>query len=402
MKGVVFKENRTVAVEDTENPRIRDVRDAILRVTSTAICGSDLHMYEGRTAAGPGCVFGHEIMGVIEDIGPGVTSIRQGDRVVLPFNISCGYCFNCTRGYPNACLITNAKQPGAAYGYANMGPYKGGQAEMVRVPFADYNCIKLPGTPGDAFEEDFLMLADIFPTGYFATELANVGAGSTVAIYGAGPVGLLAAHSCMIKGASLIFVIDHSETRLRTAQKLGAIPINFRLGDPARQIIEFRRNNPLIMGSFLPGEEKMIGVMCGIDAVGYQARSFEDPSREDPTLILNQLAEVVNATGSIGIVGVFARQDPGGVDEFAKNGQIRIPLGKLFEKGISIGMGQTPVKKYALYLRDLIVAGQAKPSQIITHRLPLDQAPEAYRRFDQRGVGEGEEYTKVVLRPGRS
>lgn len=400
MKGVVYKEKHAVEVRDIAEPQIKDPRDAILRITSAAICGSDLHMYDGRTNIGSGCVFGHENMGVLEEVGEGVTSFKKGDRVVVPFNISCGYCFNCVRGFTSACLTTNTKNPGAAYGYANMGPYAGGQAEFLRVPYADFNCIKLPGQPGDEFEEDFLMLADIFPTGFHATELAMVQAGSTVAIYGAGPVGLLAAHSAIIKGAAQVFVVDQSEPRLKIAEEFGAIAINFRDGDPARQIKEHRVKNPLIRGSVLPGEEKMAGVMCGIDAVGYQARSYENPEVEDPMAIINQLMEVVNATGSIALIGVFPRMDPGGVDKQAKDGTYNLPLGKLWEKGIQVGMGQTPVKKYSLFLRDLIIAGQAKPSKIISHRLPVEEAPEAYRMFDQRGVGEGKEYTKVVLKPG--
>src|SRR5262249_51863221 len=148
-----------------------------------------------------GTVFGHEIMGIIEETGPAVCSLEPGDRVVLPFNISCGFCFNCARGLTSACLTMNAERPGAAYGFAGMGPYRGGQAEMVRVPYADFNALKLPGAEGDEFEDDFLMLADIFPTGYHACEMARVKPGSSVAIFGAGPVGLLSAHSALIKGA---------------------------------------------------------------------------------------------------------------------------------------------------------------------------------------------------------
>lgn len=402
MKGVVYKDKFTVEVRDIAEPKIKDPRDAILRITSAAICGSDLHMYDGRTNIGSGCVFGHENMGVLEEIGEGVMSLKKGDRVVVPFNISCGYCFNCLRGFTSACLTTNAKNPGAAYGYANMGPYPGGQAEYLRVPFADFNCIKLPGEPGDEFEEDFLMLADIFPTGYHATELAMVVPGGTVAIYGAGPVGLLAAHSAILKGAAQVFVVDQSEPRLKIAEEFGAIPINFREGDPVKQIMGYRVKNPLIRGYLLPGEEKLAGVMSGIDAVGYQARSLKDPEKEDPMAVLKQLAEVVNATGAIGIVGVYPRMDPGGVDELAKTGNYCLPLGWMFEKGIQVGMGQTPVKKYANLLRDLIVSGRAKPSRIISHRVPLDQAPEAYRLFDHRGIGEGRDVTKVVLKPGLS
>lgn len=400
MKAMVYKGQHQVAVEEVEDPTIEDSRDAILRVTSTAICGSDLHMYDGRTEMKKNSIFGHEIMGVIEEVGDAVTSIREGDRVVLPFNISCGFCFNCTRGYTNACLTTNPEGIGAAYGYAGMGPYRGGQAEFVRVPFADFNCLKLPGIPGDEFEEDFLMLADIFPTGYHACELANVQPGDSVAIFGAGPVGLLAAHSAFIRGASQVFVIDQSSERLAIAEKLGAIAINFTEGDPVEQIIEQRKSHPLIMDSFRPGEEKMIGVMCGIDAVGYQARSIEHPDEaEDSTAVIKQLVRLVNPTGHIGVVGVYTPKDPGAPNAKAKKGIFDLPWGDIFQKGLTIGTGQTPVKKYNAFLRDLIIAGRAKPSLIISHEVELDRVTEAYRLFDWRGVGEGSEYTKIILKP---
>jgi glutathione-independent formaldehyde dehydrogenase len=400
MKAMVYKDRHQVSLEEVEDPRLEDPRDAILRVTSTAICGSDLHMYDGRTNMPKNSVFGHEIMGVIEEVGEAVTSIQVGDRVVLPFNIACGFCFNCTRGYTSACLTTNPDGVGAAYGYADMGPYRGGQAEFVRVPFADFNCVKLPGTPGDEFEEDFLMLADIFPTGYHGCELANVQPGSTVAIFGAGPVGLLAAHSAFIRGASQVFVIDQSEERLEIAKQLGAIPINFRDGDPVDQIFDIRQSDPLIAESLRPGEEKMPGVMCGIDAVGYQARSIHDPDgQEDPAAILKQLIRVVNPTGHIGVVGVYMPQDDEAVDDLAQQGILKFSFGEVFHKGLTIGTGQTPVKKYVHHLRDLIIAGQAKPSLIISHSVELEHVSEAYRLFDWRGVGEGSDYTKIILKP---
>jgi len=197
MKSIVYEGVHKVAVSNQPKPKLKSPTDAILRVTTTGICGSDLHIYDGRTALDKGTVVGHEIMGVIDEVGEAVPSIKTGDRVVLPFNISCGFCLNCHRGDTHACLTTNPDTAGAAYGYAGMGPYKGGQAEFVLVPYADFNCLKLPGTPGDEWEDDFLLLSDVFPTGYHATELAHVSPGKTVAIFGAGPVGcwLLTARS---------------------------------------------------------------------------------------------------------------------------------------------------------------------------------------------------------------
>lgn len=367
----------------------------VVRVSSAGICGSDLHMYDGRTAAQPGTVFGHENLGVVEEVGSAVASIREGDRVVLPFNVACGTCFNCSRGFTNACLTVNPEAASGGYGYVGMGPYRGGQAEKLRVPFADANCIKLPGTPGDGLEDDFLLLSDVFPTGYHGTELAGVQPGSTVAVFGAGPVGLLAAYSAMIRGAAEVYVVDFVSERLQKAQQIGAIAIDGTKGDPVEQIKDLRRRNPMITGAMRPGEDKMIGVMCGIDAVGYQARGEADPSREQPTQVLDDLARLVNPTGKVGVVGVYLPHDPGAGSEAGRQGRYELPFGQFWEKGIEVGTGQTPVKKYSLFLRDLIIAGRAKPSFIVSHRPPLEAAPEAYSKFDRRVEG----YTKVILKP---
>ncbi|BDG04467.1 glutathione-independent formaldehyde dehydrogenase [Anaeromyxobacter oryzae] len=395
MRAVVWKGPGKVSVDQVEDPRIESATDVLVRISTAGICGSDLHMYEGRTSAEPGVVLGHENMGVIEEVGSAVQQLRKGDRVVLPFNVCCGTCFNCSRGYTNACLVTNDEAAGAAYGYVGMGPYRGGQAELLRVPWGEANCIKLPGKPGDELEDDFLLLSDIFPTGYHAAEMANVQPGSTVAIFGAGPVGLLAAYSSMLRGAAEVYVVDAVPERLERAQKIGAVAVDFRKGPPAQQIRDLRLKNPLVRGAMRKGEEKMAGVMCGIDAVGYQAKDFEDPSKEQPTSVTEQLAEIVNPTGALGIIGVFLPEDPGGKDKAAKQGEYRLPWGALWEKGIRVGMGQTPVKSYSLALRDLIIAGRAKPSFIVSRRIPLSEAPDAYAKFDRREPG----YTKVLIKP---
>lgn len=399
MKAVVYKGKNKVAVEDVPNPKIEDPGDAIIRVTTAAICGSDLHMYEERSAAEPGTVFGHENMGVVDEIGSGIRSIRKGDRVVLPFNISCGFCFNCSRGFTNACLTANPKGTTAGYGYAEMGPYKGGQAEYLRVPFADFNCLKLPGTPGDEWEDDFVLLADIFPTSWHSTELANVKSGDTVAIFGAGPVGLLAAYSAVLKSAAEVYVVDRAPERLRRAESIGAIAIDFTKGDPVEQIKERRKSNHRTQSALRPEERKMEGVNCAVDAVGYQAHSGDNPDREDPMQTIRWISQIINPTGSVGLIGVYFSNDPGGVDKHARKGEFLFPLGEFWEKGVTIGQGQCPVKRYNEYLRDIIIAGRAKPSFIVSHRLPLSKAVEAYDKFDRRGVGDGTEWTKVVLKP---
>lgn len=399
MKAVVYTDERKVEVQDVENPKIEDPRDIVLRVTSTAICGSDLHMYDGHSTMARGRVFGHEIMGVIEEAGAAVTSLVKGDRVVLPFNISCGFCHNCVVGNTSACLMTNPEKAGGSYGYAEMGPHKGGQAEMVRVPHGEFNCIKLPGKPHDELEEDFLLISDIFPTGYHGTELACVEPGSTVAIYGAGPVGLLAAHSALIKGAAEVYVVDRSKVRLAKAAEIGATPMDFTEGDPADQIKNKRRSNQLIVDSYRPGEfEKMPGVMCGIDAVGYQALDFDNPDKNNTLAVLDNLAEVVNPGGHIGVVGVYPKMDPKNEDKMIKIGKYPFAYGKMWDKGISIAGSQTPVKKYASHLKNLVISRKAKPSIIVSHRIDIAEAPDAYKKFDKRGMDEGEDYTKIVIK----
>lgn len=376
MKAVVYKEPYSVAVEDVADPRIEDPTDVIVQVTTAAICGSDLHMYEGRTAAEPGIVFGHENMGVVVEVGSGVASVRKGDRVVLPFNVACGFCKNCLANLTGFCLTVNKGFAGGAYGYVSMGPYRGGQAEYLRVPFADFNCLQLP--KGKEHEDDFALLADVFPTGYHATALAQVGPGESVVVFGAGPVGLMAAYSAVIKGAAKVFVVDKVKGRLELAAKLGAIPVDLADGDAADQVKE------------ATGGE---GADKGIDAVGYQATAGEGD--EQPAIVLNSLVEAVRATGMLGVVGLYVPQDPGGPTEHARNGQLLFAMGKFFEKGLRMGTGQANVKSYNRQLRDLIVAGKATPSTVVSHRLPLREAPDAYERFDRRETG----WTKVLLQP---
>jgi glutathione-independent formaldehyde dehydrogenase len=359
------------------DPRLRHPNDVIVRITSTAICGSDLHMYEGRTAAPPGLVFGHENLGIIEETGAGVTSLRQGDRVVMPFNVACGFCRNCVKGFTGFCLTVNPGFAGGAYGYVAMGPYPGGQAEKLRVPYADFNCLKLPS--GHENELDFVMLADIFPTGYHGCELADVAPGETVAVYGAGPVGLMAGYSALLRGAQKVFIVDRVPERLQKAKDIGASPIDFTERDAAGEIKE------------QTGGE---GADKGVDAVGYQARAGKG-DREEPAVVLNALIDTVRPTGMLGVPGLYVPDDPGAPDDNAKRGMLAVSVGRMFEKGLRMGTGQCNVKRYNMQLRDLIIAGRAKPAFVVSHELPLDEAPMAYEKFDKRIEG----YTKVVLHP---
>ena len=383
MKAVVYKGPFQVAVENVPEPTLQQPNDVVVKITSTCICGSDLHMYEGRTAAQPGIVFGHENMGIIQEVGLAVKTLSVGDRVVMPFNVACGFCKNCQRGFTGFCTTVNPGFAGGAYGYVAMGPWGGGQAEYLQVPYADFNCLPLPS--GDDHEADFAMLADIFPTGYHGAVLADVSPGESVAVFGAGPVGLMAAYSCQIRGAAEVYSIDHVKERLDMAAETGATPINFDDGDPVQQIKDLRH-----------GE----GVDKAIDAVGYQAAAQGSSAaggeqKEVPNAVLNQMIDVVNATGALGIPGLYVPTDPGGVDENAKRGALSINFGRLFEKGLRLGTGQCNVKRYNAYLRDLIIAGKASPSFVVSHQVPLDDAPDAYDKFDKRING----YTKVILKP---
>lgn len=395
MKAVVWQGDKTVGIETVKDAGIEAPTDILMRTTSTAICGTDLHIYEGRMGEVNGLVIGHEPLGVVEEVGSAVVSIQKGDRVVVPTHICCGFCYNCVRGYSASCLMTNPGAAGAAYGYPGMGSYRGCQTELVRVPFADANCLRLPGEPGDNWEHDFVLLSDAFPTGYHATELAQVSLGDSVAIFGAGAIGLLTAYSCFLRGASEVYVVDYIPERLTKACELGAIPIDFRIGDPVEQILELRSHARKRAGRTWRGEEVMGEVDCGIDAIGFQARDRADPNREKPDQVIHDLARLINPNGRLGIVGVFLPNDAKPQGELEKHGDLAVPWQTLFKKNIAIGMGRDHDERYNTQLRDMIIAGQARPSQIVSHRLPLSQAPDAFKKFDQRSDG----YIKVVLDP---
>jgi glutathione-independent formaldehyde dehydrogenase len=390
MRAVVFTDTRSVAVEEVPDAELETPDDAVIRVTSSAICGTDLHMYDGRTGATPGLVLGHEPLGVVEQVGSAVEMVRPGDRVVIPTHLYCGLCVNCARGLSAACLRVRPGAFGAAYGYAGMGPYRGAQAELLRVPFADANCIPVPGEPGDDHEDDLVLLADAFVTGWHATELADVRAGSTVAVFGAGTVGLLSAYSALLKGAGEVYVVDHVPERLDKAGEIGATPVDFRRGDPVEQIHELRRARGLPLG-----EEPMGGVQIGIDAVGFQARDRTSPDRENPRQVVGDLARLVNPTGRLGIIGVYAEKDLHPAAGGHADGELTVPWATLFSKGVSVGFGRTHDRRYTVLLRDLVLSGRARPSVVVTHHGRLEDAPELFREFDRRGDG----VIKAVLRP---
>jgi glutathione-independent formaldehyde dehydrogenase len=262
MKALVYHGPKKVSVDTVPEPKIEKLTDVVVKLTTTNICGSDLHMYEGRTDVKKGKILGHENLGEVVEVGKAVDTVKKGDKVVLPFNIGCGFCANCERGLTGYCLTcadpsVMPGMAGAAYGFAGMGPYEGGQAQYLRVPYADFNCLQLPPDGTDK-EKDYVMLSDILPTGWHATRLANLEPGQSIVIYGAGPVGLMAAMSARIQGAAQIFVVDGKKDRLALAKKIGATPIDTMDGEVGDQIRE-------LTGGW--------GADCGAECIGYQCHN---------------------------------------------------------------------------------------------------------------------------------
>ena len=382
MKAVVYHGPRNVSVNEVPDARIEKPTDALVRITSTNICGSDLHMYEGRTDFEEGRIFGHENVGEIVEVGDAVEKVHVGDMISAPFNVSCGHCENCEHGLTNYCLYANPdpKIAGAAYGFADMGPWAGGQAELLRVPWADFDALRLPEDARER-QDDYVMLSDIFPTGYHAVEMSGLQPGETIVILGGGPVGQMAALSAITKGASKVMVVNRHPDRLRLAQEIGAMPIDDSTVNPVEAVMQ---------------ETNGLGADRGAECVGYQAH---DPQgHENNSMTLNELVESVRFTGGIGTVGVYVPMDPGGPDDLAKQGKARFEFGNFWFKGQHMGTGQCPVKRYNRHLRSLIAENKVKPSWIVSHDLPLEQAPEAYKHFDAREDG----WTKVVLHPGQA
>ena len=389
MKALVYHGPRDVRIDDKLHPTIQHPDDAILRITSTAICGSDLHLYHGNVLGmQPGQTIGHESMGIIEETGPAVDSVQVGDRVVIPFNVCCGRCWYCNNNMWSQCDRANPKTRdiGAAYGYTQLlGGYDGGQAEYVRVPFANAGAsLKVPDSIQT--DEQVLFLSDILPTGYFAADIANVQPGDDVAVFGAGPVGFFAVMSSFLRGAARVFSIDHWPMRLDKTKDLGAETINFDDEDPVDTIKK---------------ETNGKGAIC-IDAVGFEAighfpgnshnhnnhhhdhSTVSNPAYNpvNPLQVITWMAQIAKKNSTISIPGVYGS----GYDQF--------PLGLLFNRNIQIHMGQCPVKKYNEQLLHLIETRRIDPTKVISHTMNLNDAPNGYQNFDKK-----EEIMKIVLKP---
>ena len=387
MRALTYHGAKDVRVDNVPEPKLQEKDDVILRVTATAICGSDLHLYRGKMpATEEGDIFGHEFMGVVEEVGSEVTAVKKGDRVVIPFVIACGNCFFCQHDLMSACETTNTgpgaainkkiiPPPAALFGFSHLyGGIPGRQAEFVRVPKGNFNPFKVPGSLSD---EKVLFLSDILPTAWQAVTNANITKGSTVAIYGAGPVGLLSAACAKMLGAEQIFVVDHNDYRLQYAKDTyGAIPVNFDKVDAAEFIIEQTKGHR--------------GVDSVIDAIGFEAKGSMLETIMTNLKIegssgaaLRQCIAAVRRGGVVSVPGVYA----GPIHGFL--------FGDAFDKGLTFKMGQTHVHKYLPQLLEYIENGDLSPEAIITHRMNLSDAAKGYEIFEKRE----EECRKVILTP---
>ena len=390
MKAVTWHGKGDVRVEDVPDPTILNPRDAILRITSTAICGSDLHLYDGFIPTmEAGDIIGHEFMGEVVELGSEVRNLRIGDCVVVPFSISCGACSFCRRDLwalcdnsnPNAALAEKiyGYAPAALFGYSHLyGGYAGGQAEYARVPFADIGPLKVPDGLAD---DQVLFLTDIFPTGYMAAENCNIQPGNTVAVWGGGSVGQFAIRSAYLLGADRVIAIDHIPERLRMATEQGsAITINYaETGDVIEALKEYTGGR---------GPDACIDAV-GMEADGNSVDWWTDRAKEavrlsvDRAHVLREAIQACGKGGTVSIPGVYG----GFIDQ--------MPMGTAFAKGLTFKLGQTHVQRYLRPLLDRIQNGEIDPAFVITHRMPLDEAPRAYEIFRNKE----DNCIKVVLKP---
>lgn len=388
MKAVCWHGPLDIRVDNVPDPKILNPRDAIVKVTSTAICGSDLHFYDGYIPSMmPGDIVGHEFMGEIVEVGPAVKNLKIGDRVIIPFPISCGNCFFCRKDLWSLCDNSNHQAhlieplyglaPAALFGYSHFfGGYAGGQAEYVRVPFADVGPFKVPDHLTD---DQVLFLTDVLPTGYMGAENCNIQGGDIVAVWGCGPVGLFAIKSAILLGAERVIAIDRFPERLELAQKWGAETINYEDIDPGEALKEMTGGR---------GPDACIDAV-GLEAHGIGPEGVYDKVKQavrmetDRPYVLRQAIVACRKGGTVSLPGVYG----GFVD--------KIPMGAAMNKGLTFRMGQTHVHKYLPRLLAHIENGDIDPTFIISHHLPLDQAPHGYEIFKHKH----ENCTKVVLKP---
>lgn len=380
-QGVAFIEPGKVEVQDIEFPKLemtyqgktrRCQHGVILKVVSTNICGSDQHMVRGRTTAPSGLILGHEITGEVIEVGRDVEFIKKGDLVSVPFNIACGRCRNCKERKTGICLNVNPARPGAAYGYVDMGGWIGGQASYVLVPYADFNLLTFPDRDqAMAKIADLTLLSDIFPTGYHGAYTAGVTTGSTVYIAGAGPVGLASAASCHLLGAAVVIVGDLIDERLKQARSFGC------------ETIDLKNDAPLV-----DQIDQIVGVPevdCAVDCVGFEARGHgQEAAVERPATVINQTMQVARAGGGVGIPGLYVTEDPGGVDDAARFGNLSIRIGLGWAKSLHFTTGQCPVMQYHRGLMMAILHDKCQIAKAVNATvISLKDAPTGYKDFDK-------------------
>ena len=389
MKALTWHGKSDIRCEQVPDPTIQHGRDAIIKVTACAICGSDLHIFDGMIPGmASGDVVGHETMGEVVEVGKDNTALKVGDRVVVPFTISCGECFFCQRGHYSACERSNpdrdkAKEmwgnsPAGLFGYSHLlGGYAGGQAEYLRVPYADVGPIKVPDGLTD---EQVLFLSDIFPTGYMAAEFCDIQPGDTIAIWGCGPVGQMAIKSAFLLGAERVIAIDTVPERKALAAESGALVLDFRDEDIYERIMDLTngRGADACIDAVGTEADSMSGFDAMIDRV--KVATFMGTDRPH---VLRQAIHCCRNFGVVSIVGVYG----GFLD--------KIPMGSAINRGLTFRMAQTPVQKYLPQLMDRIIKGEIDPSFVITHRGTLEDGPDFYKQFRDKKDG----CIKVVLKP---
>src|SRR5256884_2309555 len=387
-RGVAYMGTGAVEIQSMDFPKLtlgkrKCDHGVILKIVSTNICGSDQHMVRGRTTAPKGLILGHEITGEVIEAGRDVEFIKVGDLVSVPFNIACGRCRNCKERATGVCLSVNPSRPGAAYGYVDMGGWVGGQAEYVMVLYADFNLLKFPDK-AQAMEKirDLTCLSDILPTGYHGAVSAGVTTGSTVYVAGGGPVGLACAAACHLLGAACVIVGDLIPERLAQARSFGCETVDISKSATVAEQIE----------QILGAPE----VDCGVDCVGFEARGHghAGAAKEAPATVLNSLMTITRAGGGIGIPGLYVTDDPGGVDDAAKTGNLSIRIGLGWAKSHYFYTGQCPVMKYNRQLMMAILHGKIQIAKAVNVKvITLDEGPQGYKDFD-KGAS-----TKYVLDP---
>ncbi|PRP49424.1 glutathione-dependent formaldehyde dehydrogenase [Bacillus halotolerans] len=378
MKALTYQGKEHVEVKEVEAPRIQDARDAIIRITATGICGSDLHLYKNGIPAAPDYIIGHEPMGVVEETGSEIQSLKRGDRVVIPFNIGCGECFYCKHQMESQCDESNPNphtDVGGLFGFSeDNGNFPGGQAEYLRVPFADFSSFKVPAD-SELKDEQVLFLSDVMPTAYWSVEHSGVKKGDTVLILGAGPIGLMAQKFAWMKGAKRVISVDQVPHRLEHAKRTNSVEtFNFTEHDEIGKLLY---------------DETDGGADVVIDCVGMDGtplskeKTSEKPNQFGTISPILTASEAVRKFGTVQLTGAYISQADG------------FPLGDFFTRNVSVKMGQAPVIHLMPMLYQLVEQQEIDPTDIITHKLSLADAPRAYDIFDKKEDGN----IKVILKP---